>query len=178
VDNPARRKWWGTSIAIGSDHRRPTVYGIIGLFPNLLPANINAQYSLTCFNATSGPLTLKIMLMVIFRFMPLVLACHIRVYHQLKGKVVQNNAALDEVCSSCPMAAEKRWPKSLNFWSVLNKRCAGNTQEEHFNGQAKDRPSALGDNLFKRFERAGSGKNRSPADKTGWRDPGIGQLSP
>jgi cytochrome d ubiquinol oxidase subunit II len=37
-----------------------TFFGVIGLFPNLFPSSIDAAFSLSAFNASSSPLTLKI----------------------------------------------------------------------------------------------------------------------
>ena len=66
-----------------------TLYGVIGLFPNMFPSNIDAAYSLTAHNASSSPLTLKIMLLVVVLFVPIVLAYQIWTYHFFKGKVTQ-----------------------------------------------------------------------------------------
>ena len=66
-----------------------TFYGVIGLFPNMFPSNIDAAYSLTAHNASSSPLTLKIMLLVVVLFVPIVLAYQIWTYHFFKGKVTQ-----------------------------------------------------------------------------------------
>ena len=66
-----------------------TFYGVIGLFPNMFPSNIDAAYSLTAHNASSSPLTLKIMLVVVILFVPIVLAYQIWTYFFFKGKVVE-----------------------------------------------------------------------------------------
>ena len=66
-----------------------TFYGVIGLFPNMFPSNIDAAYSLTAHNAASSPLTLKIMLVVVVLFVPIVLAYQIWTYHFFKGKVTE-----------------------------------------------------------------------------------------
>jgi cytochrome d ubiquinol oxidase subunit II len=64
-----------------------TFYGVIGLFPTMFPSNIDAAYSLTAHNASSSPLTLKIMLVVVILFVPLVLAYQIWAYYLFSGKV-------------------------------------------------------------------------------------------
>ncbi|MCL6471415.1 MAG: cytochrome d ubiquinol oxidase subunit II [Firmicutes bacterium] len=46
---------------------------IIGLFPNMFPSKIDPAYSLTAFNASSSPYTLKIMLAATIVFLPVVL---------------------------------------------------------------------------------------------------------
>lgn len=50
-----------------------TFFGIIGLYPNMFISSINPKYSLTAHNASSSPLTLKIMLIVVILFVPVVL---------------------------------------------------------------------------------------------------------
>lgn len=73
-----------------------TFYGVVGLFPNLFPSRISAQYSLTAHNASSSPLTLKIMLVVAVIFVPIVLAYQIWAYTLFKGKVTQEDLAYEE----------------------------------------------------------------------------------
>jgi len=68
-----------------------TFYGVIGLFPNMFPSNIDTAYSLTAHNASSSPLTLKIMLLVVILFVPIVLAYQIWTYHFFKGKVTEED---------------------------------------------------------------------------------------
>jgi cytochrome d ubiquinol oxidase subunit II len=64
-----------------------TFFGVVGLYPNLFPSSINSDYSLTAMNASSSPLTLKIMLVVVIIFIPIVLAYQIWTYNLFKGKV-------------------------------------------------------------------------------------------
>ena len=68
-----------------------TFYGIIGLFPKMLPSNIDAAYSLTAHSAASSPQTLKIMLMVVVLFLPVVLAYQIWAYFLFKGEVTEKD---------------------------------------------------------------------------------------
>jgi len=64
-----------------------TFYGVIGLYPNLFPSSISPRYSLTAYNASSSPLTLKIMLTVVIIIGPIVLAYQIWAYNLFKGTV-------------------------------------------------------------------------------------------
>lgn len=57
-----------------------TLFGVTGLFPNLLISSIDPAFSLTAFNSASSPLTLKIMLGVALVFVPIVIAYQIWVY--------------------------------------------------------------------------------------------------
>ena len=45
-----------------------------GLFPRVLPSTLNPAWDLTIYNASSSPLTLKVMLIVVIMFLPGVLA--------------------------------------------------------------------------------------------------------
>ncbi len=47
---------------------------LIGLFPNLIPSSLDPRYSLTLYNASSSPYTLRIMTFVAAVFVPLIIA--------------------------------------------------------------------------------------------------------
>jgi cytochrome d ubiquinol oxidase subunit II len=68
-----------------------TFYGVIGLYPNMFPSNIDAAYSLTAHNSASSPLTLKIMLAVVIIFVPVVLVYQVWAYTLFKGKVTEED---------------------------------------------------------------------------------------
>jgi cytochrome d ubiquinol oxidase subunit II len=73
-----------------------TFFGVIGLFPNLFPSSIDAKYNLTAFNASSSPLTLKIMLIVVLLFIPVVLAYQAWAYFLFSTKVTDDELAQEE----------------------------------------------------------------------------------
>ncbi|MGD8835210.1 MAG: cytochrome d ubiquinol oxidase subunit II [Desulfobacteraceae bacterium] len=73
-----------------------TFFGVIGLFPNMLPSSIDPAFNLTAFNSSSSPLTLKIMLMVVFIFVPIVLFYQTWTYNLFKGKVTPEDLAGEE----------------------------------------------------------------------------------
>jgi len=77
------KAWFASALTIVA----ATFYGVIGLFPNMFPSNIDPSYSLTAHNAASSALTLKIMLVVVILFVPIVLIYQIWAYHLFKGKV-------------------------------------------------------------------------------------------
>ncbi len=77
------KAWFSSSLTIIG----ATFFGVIGLYPNLFPSSINADFHLTAFNASSSPLTLKIMLIVVVLFIPVVLAYQIWAYNLFKDKV-------------------------------------------------------------------------------------------
>lgn len=84
--------WFSSALAIIG----ATFFGIVGLFPNMLPSNISAEYSLTAHNASSSPLTLKIMLVVVLLFIPVVLVYQIWAYNTFRTKVTEEDLALEE----------------------------------------------------------------------------------
>jgi cytochrome d ubiquinol oxidase subunit II len=74
-----------------------TFFGVIGLFPNLFPSSIDAAYSLSAFNASSSPLTLKIMLIVVLLFVPVVLAYQIWAYTLFSAPVSESDLAHEDM---------------------------------------------------------------------------------
>jgi len=61
--------------------------GVTGLFPNLLPSNIDPASNLTIFNSSSSLLTLQIMTVVALIFVPTVIAYKIWVYRIFRARV-------------------------------------------------------------------------------------------
>jgi cytochrome d ubiquinol oxidase subunit II len=63
--------------------------GIVGasLFPNMVRALGNPDYSLTIFNSSSSQLTLTVMLIIALVGMPVVIGYTIWIYNKFKGKV-------------------------------------------------------------------------------------------
>ncbi len=86
-----QRNWFKTWFASAFTIVGATFFGVIGLYPNLFPSSIDPNFSLSAHNASSSPLTLKIMLMVVILFMPLVLAYQIWTYFTFKDKVQQED---------------------------------------------------------------------------------------
>ena len=64
-----------------------TFFGVIGLFPRLFPSSIRPYFSLTAFHDSSSPLTLKIMLIVVLIFIPMVLIYQFWAYRLFWGQV-------------------------------------------------------------------------------------------
>jgi cytochrome bd ubiquinol oxidase subunit II len=86
------KAWFASALTIVG----ATFYGVIGLYPNMFPSNINPQFSLTAHNASSSPLTLKIMLIVVMFFIPIVIGYQIWAYNLFKGKVTKEDLAYEE----------------------------------------------------------------------------------
>ncbi len=70
-----------------------TLFGVIGLYPTMLPSTLNADYNITAFNSASTPLTLKIMLVVALIFVPIVIGYQTWVYILFKDKVTKEDLA-------------------------------------------------------------------------------------
>ncbi len=86
------RAWFSSSIVIVGS----VFFGIIGLYPDMLPSNISTDFSVTAFNASSSPLTLKIMLVVVIIFIPAVIAYQAWAYYLFRGKVTKEDLAYEE----------------------------------------------------------------------------------
>jgi len=66
-----------------------TLFGVIGLFPALLPSSIDPAFSKTIANSSSSPLTLEIMLIVALIFVPIVIIYQSLVYKAFSHKVTE-----------------------------------------------------------------------------------------
>jgi cytochrome d ubiquinol oxidase subunit II len=91
-----RAQWWKAWFASSLTIVGITLFGVVGLFPNLLKSSLNPAYSLTAFNSSSSPLTLKIMLGVALTFVPLVIAYQVWVHFLFKDKVDPEELAREE----------------------------------------------------------------------------------
>jgi cytochrome d ubiquinol oxidase subunit II len=70
-----------------------TFTGIIGLYPDLIPSRLDPASSLTAFNASSSPYTLKIMTIVALVFVPIVIGYQVWVYRVFRTKIESNEVA-------------------------------------------------------------------------------------
>lgn len=79
---------WSAWLASAGAIVAVTFFGIIGLYPSMLPSTIEpAANSITLTNGSSGPLTLKIMLGVVLLFVPIVILYQLWAYRLFSGKV-------------------------------------------------------------------------------------------
>lgn len=81
------KAWFSSALTIVG----ATFFGIIGLYPNLFPSSIDKAFSLTAHNASSSPLTLKIMLVVVVIFIPVVIAYQVWAYTLFKHTVTEED---------------------------------------------------------------------------------------
>jgi cytochrome d ubiquinol oxidase subunit II len=70
-----------------------TLTGVTGLYPNLIPSNIDPAYSLTIFNSSSSTYTLKIMTVVALIFVPVVIAYQAWTYSIFRHKIRESDIA-------------------------------------------------------------------------------------
>lgn len=92
----AKQAWWKAWFASCLTIVGATLFGVTGLYPNLLPSSINPEYSLTIFNSASSPLTLKIMLGVALTFVPIVIVYQVWSHYLFKDKLTDEDLASDE----------------------------------------------------------------------------------
>jgi cytochrome d ubiquinol oxidase subunit II len=92
----ARQAWFKAWFASALTIVGATFFGVIGLFPNLFPSSLDAVFNLTARNASSSPLTLKIMLVVAIIFVPIVLIYQAWSYNLFKHGVLPADLAQDE----------------------------------------------------------------------------------
>lgn len=64
-----------------------TVIMFYGLFPNVLPSSIDTAYSLTVYNSSSSPLTLRIMSIVALIFLPIILVYQVWSYRIFSTRI-------------------------------------------------------------------------------------------
>ncbi len=86
------KAWFSSSLGIVGT----TFFGVTGLYPNMFPSSINPAYNLTAHNASSSPLTLKIMLVVVILFIPIVLVYQVWVYKMFSDKIPDHPSESDE----------------------------------------------------------------------------------
>ena len=67
--------------------------GLVGLFPNLIPSRMDPSASLTIYNSSSGPYTLKVMTIVALVFVPIVVVYQFLVYRFFRGKTRPEESA-------------------------------------------------------------------------------------
>ena len=67
--------------------------GLVGLFPNLIPSRLDPAASLTIYNSSSGPYTLRLMAIVALVFVPIVIVYQFLVYRFFRAKIRHDDAS-------------------------------------------------------------------------------------
>lgn len=84
--------WFASSLTIVSAF----FFCLIGMFPDMLPSNIDPLYSLTAYNSSASPLSLKILLVVVLMFIPVVIGYQIWTYRMFMDKLTLEDLASEE----------------------------------------------------------------------------------
>ncbi|MEW5725572.1 MAG: cytochrome d ubiquinol oxidase subunit II [Thermodesulfobacteriota bacterium] len=87
-----RLAWLSSAVAILG----VVFYGVIGLYPNMLPSSLDPSYSVTVSGAASTALTLTIMLVLGLIFLPIVIGYQFWAYRLFAGKVTENTLAAED----------------------------------------------------------------------------------
>jgi cytochrome d ubiquinol oxidase subunit II len=83
-----RQKYWKAWLTSAVTIAGVTFFGIIGLFPSMLPSTIDrGRNSITFADASSSPLTLTVMLIVVICFLPFVIGYQLWAYRLFKEKI-------------------------------------------------------------------------------------------
>ncbi len=86
------KAWIGSAITIAGS----TLFGVIGIYPNMLPSSIDPKYSITIYNGSSSHLTLKIMLIVALIFVPIVILYQSWVYKNFAHPLTKDDLNYEE----------------------------------------------------------------------------------
>ncbi len=92
----AGTSWWKAWVSSALTIMGATFFGVVGLYPNMLPSSLDPAYSLTIHNSSSSPLTLKIMLVVVLIFVPIVIFYQAWAYNLFKGVVREEDYSYEE----------------------------------------------------------------------------------
>jgi cytochrome d ubiquinol oxidase subunit II len=68
-----------------------TLFGVLGMYPALLPSSLSPEFSITIYNGASSTLTLQIMLGVALVFVPIVIIYQSWVYKTFGHKITQED---------------------------------------------------------------------------------------
>ena len=90
------RKWWAAWASSAAYIAGTALFGVIGLYPAILPSSLNPAWSVTIDNSASSPLTLKIMLVVALIFVPIVIIYQAWVYKTFSHKVTEADLDYEE----------------------------------------------------------------------------------
>lgn len=89
----AHWKAWGlsaTTIAAS------TMFGVVGMYPRMIPSTLDPSFGLTAQNSASSPLTLTIMLVVALVFVPVVLIYQGWVYKVFSARIPAEGPSVEE----------------------------------------------------------------------------------
>ncbi len=91
----AKKAWWPAWVASCGVIASTVMFGVIGMFPSLLPSSLDPAFSRGIYNTASSHMTLRIMLGVTLIFLPVVIAYQFWTYRTF-GEVVTKQVATEE----------------------------------------------------------------------------------
>ncbi len=92
----AMSSWWKAWFSSALTIVSTVLFGVVGLYPNLIPSSLDPKFSMTVANSSSSPLTLKIMLGVALTFVPIVIAYQVWVHYLFKDQLSDDEVAYEE----------------------------------------------------------------------------------
>ena len=92
----ASRKMWAAWASHSLTIVGVTFFGLIGLFPAMLPSSLNPAWSLTAYNSSNSELTLTIMLCVTLVFVPLIIGYQFWVYRKFATQLSEADLNYEE----------------------------------------------------------------------------------
>ena len=87
----AAKRWWMAWFSSAVTIAGVALFGVIGLFPAIIPSSLNPAWSLTIWNSSSSTLTLSIMLGVAVVFVPIVILYQIWAYRNFSHPVTEED---------------------------------------------------------------------------------------
>lgn len=89
--NTVGMAWVSSAVTIFSC----TLFGVLGMYPKLLPSSMDPAAHVTIMNGASSPLTLKIMLVVTLIFIPVVIIYQAWVYRLFSHKITDDDLNME-----------------------------------------------------------------------------------
>ena len=87
----AAKRWWMAWFSSAVTIAGVALFGIIGLFPAIIPSSLNPAWSLTIWNSSSSTLTLSIMLGVAVVFVPIIILYQIWAYRHFSHPLTEED---------------------------------------------------------------------------------------
>ena len=92
----AKGRYWAAWICSSLTVLGITFFGVVGLFPNMLPSSLDPSFSVTIAGAASTAPTLTIMLVLAVIFVPIVLAYQYWANRLFKDKITEEHLEYEE----------------------------------------------------------------------------------
>ncbi len=92
----AQARWHAAWLASAVAVLCTAAFGVVGLYPNLILSSLDPAHSLTIANSASSPLTLRLMLLVVVIFLPLVVVYQVWVHRLFARPLADDEAAYEE----------------------------------------------------------------------------------